>query len=257
MNRGSSSRDRTPWFDGELDVAMVPLLLEKADYREKGIPEGKRATVKRVPYAAVDMLAALRKDGLAPKLDIVAEDPKQNSVTRLTCVLAMYAAGEKLDTLSLLSILKTDNRMEPRLNAIIALRHTSDAKAVTPVLLELLDDRNEEIQLAAVYALRGAKPPKAVDKLKIMLDQAESAYAHSAILDLLGEIGTKESAQALADFMASALKDESKSRHLSQALRSFQDATGQRWTSAGAHKKDYYQEKAREALAWWKKARRR
>jgi hypothetical protein len=164
----------------------------------------------------------------------------------------MYAAGEELDTPSLIAILDTETRLELRLVTIIALMHSRDPKKVVPRLVELLDDRNAEIRTAAVCALRGPKPPEAVPKLKGMIDELTPEPAMVFIFDVIGEIGTTEAQQALADFMLQALEDTHKAKHLSDALDAFETATGQRWRSAGAHDEAYYREKAREALAWWK-----
>ncbi|MEM6257710.1 MAG: HEAT repeat domain-containing protein [Planctomycetota bacterium] len=251
LKRSRSSSDRQAWYDVELDKAMVPLLLAEADYQPKGIPEGDSPTVKRVPYAVVDLLSAMRKDNLAPQLDDIAEDPKQNPVTRLTCIFAMYAAGERMDTNALMSILKTENRLEPRLNTILALQHSDDPKGIGEALIKLLDDRNLEVRSAAVYALRGPKPAKAVEKLALMLKEPDSSSAFMSILGVLGEIGTDKAKQAIADFMQASLDGEADRKHLYYALRAFEEATGQRWNKAGAQDEAFYREKAKEALDWW------
>jgi HEAT repeat protein len=199
----------------------------------------------------VDLLAELRKDQGAPQLDRVASDPRQHSAARLTCILAMYAAGEKLDTPSLISILDSETRLELRLVTILALMRSRDTEQIVPRLMKLLDDRNAEIRTAAVCALRGPKPPQAVPKLKEMIDELEPRPAMVFIFDVIGEIGTREAKGALADFMLQAVKDPGRSRYLSDALDAFETATGQRWRSAGAHNEEYYRQKAREALAWW------
>lgn len=122
--------DEPAWRDVELDPAMVPILLGQAGYQPEGTTLPGAGQVHRVPFAVVDLLAALRKNQSAPQLDRIAADPKQGSATRLTCVLAMYAAGEKLDTPALISVLNTESQLELRLVTIIALMHSRDAKQV-------------------------------------------------------------------------------------------------------------------------------
>jgi len=207
--------------------------------------------VTRVPYAVIELLAALRKNNELPVLDAIADDEKLDSISRLSCTLALYKAGEKLKTPVLLSILEEEKRLGPRLVAIIALRHAQETENISPLLIELLNDPNAEIQTAAVCALRGPKPPDAVPKLKEMIDSMEPPGSMVFIFDLIGEIGTGEAKHALADFMRAAMSDSRKARRISDALDGFETATGQRWRSAGAHDNDYYSSKAREALVWW------
>ena len=77
----SSARRRT-WEKDDLHPAMVPLFLERAGYKET--PPDKPEASGHIPYAAVKMLATLRKNGQAPALDKLADDARQNSATRLT-----------------------------------------------------------------------------------------------------------------------------------------------------------------------------
>ena len=51
-----------------------------------------RTDGEAIHYAAVPLLAALRKQGKAPSLHRVAADAGQNSATRLTCLLALDVA---------------------------------------------------------------------------------------------------------------------------------------------------------------------
>jgi len=250
MNRSRSAESR--WQPDGLHRDMAPALLARAGYRPDGAGTRDSRKVDRAPYAVVELLAELRKNQEAPQLDRIAADPKQSSAARLTCILAIYAAGEELDTPSLISILDTETRLELRLVTILALMHSRDTKQVVPRLVKLLDDRNAEIRTAAVCALRGPKPPEAVPKLKQMIDELSPNPAMVFIFDVIGEIGTREAKQALADFMVQAFEDTRKSKYLSDALDGFETATDQRWRSAGPHDDAYYREKAREALAWWK-----
>jgi hypothetical protein len=250
MNRSRSVESR--WQPDGLHRDMTPILLARTGYRPDATVAGDSGEVDDVPYAVVDLLAELRKNQEAPQLDRIAADPKQCSAARLTCILAMYAAGEELDTPSLLSILDNETRLELRLVTIISLMHSRDTKQVVPRLVKLLDDRNAEIRTAAVCALRGPKPPEAVPKLKAMIDELAPEPAMVFVFDVIGEIGTEEAQQALAEFMVQALKGSRKSKYISDALDAFETATDQRWRSAGAHDDAYYRQKACEALVWWK-----
>ena len=87
---------RQTWQEEEIDAAMLPVLLEMAGYDDNPPAKGPARDDARVLFAAVPMLAALRANGMAPQLDKIAADTRQSSATRLTCLLALYRAGEKL-----------------------------------------------------------------------------------------------------------------------------------------------------------------
>jgi HEAT repeat protein len=235
----------------DLHPAMVPILLAAAGYEEKP-PDQPAREDHAIPFAAIPMLAAFRKDGEAPILDKVAADARQNSAVRLLCLFALHVAGDDLDTRALLELSKAEKKLERRILILTALGHCSDDSAVPP-LLEALDDRNVHVRNTGVSALMRHRPKAALPKLKKLLADPGSTGNVSAALDLVGEIGTREGQTILADFLKATQDGGGKSRDLYQALRAFQAATGQRWIEAGAHNDDYYRGKAKEALEWWVK----
>ena len=136
------------WQKEDLHPAMVPLLLAKAGYEEK--PPEKPEKPGCISYATVPMLASLRKNGQAPALDKLADDARQTSATRLTCALALYAAGERLKTPVLLEVLDREKDFELRLVAITELRESREKRLAGDKLVALLDDANSEIRTAAI-----------------------------------------------------------------------------------------------------------
>ena len=254
LNRpGLYGRQQT-WWPEEVHPAMLPAILAKTGYIPPGAANAAAPAreVYPIPYAAIPMLAALRNYGEAPDLDKIADDKQQNSATRLTCILALHHAGEDLNSQAVLSILENEKKLERRIVAILMLAHSRDKKAVVPKLLQLLDDPNVHIRSAAVHSLRRWAPKEALPQLKKMLEDMEPELDVRTVLSIVGAIPTNEARQTLASFLEVALKDEKKARHVSDALSVFEEATGERWTEAGAHDPAYYRAKTELALDWWK-----
>ena len=243
--------DRQEWNAEELHPKMLPALLAGAGYRMK--PEGVPARdTSRPAYAAVPLLAALRKNGELDELEELAEDSRQTAGVRLTCVMALYRAGEKLKVKPLLAIAEGDKNLERRLVATLTLREAGNDREVGKVLVKLLDEKNSEVRTAAICALRGPLPPQAVPKLKAAIDAVDPPQAMLFIFDVLGEYKSREACDALASFLEAALEDRQKAKHLSYALRGLETATGQSWSGAGAKGEEQYRAKARVAIKWWK-----
>jgi HEAT repeat protein len=229
---------------------MLPILLARAGYEEK--PPAKPAReILPVLFTAVPLLAELRKNGEAPDLDKIAADERQNSAIRLTCYLALRRAGDDLNTKAVLQLFKEQKKLDRRIVAVLLLGYCRDPKETVPALLEVLDDPNRHLRAAVISTLDVSRPKEALPKLRKLLERGndDSVYA---VLRLVGEIGTAEGQSILADYLKGSVEGGSKGRQLSYALRAFQQATGKRWTGAGAHNDEYYRTKAREALAWWK-----
>ncbi|HEX5270255.1 MAG TPA: HEAT repeat domain-containing protein [Gemmataceae bacterium] len=248
-------RDRSrDWSREDLHPAMVPIFLGAIGYVDpKEAKAPPAAETHRVPFAVVPLLAALRADGAAPQLDKLAEDKNQNTAVRLTCLLALRAAGERVKAAPFLAVLDGEKQLERRLVATLALAYTSDRDTATPKLVGLLDDANDEVRTAAVLALRRAAAKEAIPGLKKIIDGLEPAPVVSQALDGIAEIGTTEAKQVLAGFLKGSLEGGRKKRYLRDALWAFERATGQRWVAGGAHDEAYYQEKAKVALEWWEK----
>jgi hypothetical protein len=242
---------RQPWQSEELSAAMTPVLLELAGYDEK--PPAKPAdSAGGISYAIIPFLANLRANGLAPQLDKTAMDKRQSSATRLTCFLALYRAGEKLNATEVVALLDEKKNLDRRLTAILALRYSQDCKAVAGPLIKLLDDPNQNIQTAAIYTLEGSAPKEALPKLKKVLEELEPPQAVYAAIRTIGLMEGNEARAALAEFLAAAQDNPKKARYVYQALMAFEKSAGQDWIEAGAHPEAYYRERAKQALEWWK-----
>ena len=246
----SDPEDDSPWWQGSLHPAMAPTLLAAAGYEVK--PTRARGTWEHtpIPYDLIPVLAALQKEDKRVGLDRIARDPRQNSAVRLTCLLARYGAGERLDTKAVVELLGKEKHLEMRLVATLALEH-GDPREAAPCLLSLLDDPNVHIRAAAVQALHAAKPPAAVPKLRRVLDEPRGIGVYRA-LDLLAAIGGQEARAVLAAYLQDSLAGGRKRPYLHHARYACERATGQRWTRAGAQTAVYYRAAARRALAWWR-----
>jgi HEAT repeat protein len=248
MHQGSSKP--ALWYPEELRPAMVPLILARAGYVKEPTAETRQAR-GRIPYAAIGLLADLRKNGGAADLPQIAGDAAQNTATRLTCTLALFAAGEELKTPVLLSILEKEGDLESRLVAILALQHSAEHAKTGAKLVELLDDPNSEIRTAAVCALRGPLPGAALPKLKKLVDAFDARQGYPFILDTLGEYRTREANAILVDFLRAGLEDNGRNQYLPTAVQALEKATGQRWSRAGAQSEELWRQQARAAVQWW------
>jgi hypothetical protein len=245
-----SSSERALWYPEELRAAMVRPLLDRAGYVKDPAAETGQ-TRGRIPYAAIGLLADLRKNQEAGELPKVADDARQNAATRLTCTLALLAAGEELKTPVLLSILDTEKDLENRLVATLALQYSRERVRAGAKLVELLDDPNREVRVAATCALRGPRPGQALPKLKTFVDELGSKDAYGFVFDTLAAYKTKEACEILVGFIRAALEDSDKERHVFSAYHALETATGQRWSGAGAQTPEYWRQKARDAVKWW------
>ena len=125
-------------------------------------------------------------------------------------------------------------KLKRRLVAILALKYSADAKTVSAPLIELLDDPNRNVRTAAIYALEGSAPKAALPKLKKVLDELEPPQAVYVAIRTIGLMEGKEASGALADFLEAAQNDPKKAKYVYEALRAFQNGTGQDWIEAGA-----------------------
>jgi hypothetical protein len=253
MHEGS---DRPDWKLDELHPKMLPAMLAPAGYRPDPKEKPARDT-SRPAYASVELLAALRKNGELDQLDEIADDDKQTAGTRLTCVMALFRADEKLKTSVLMDVAANDRNLERRLVAILALRYAEGSREAGALLVKLLDEPNAEVRTAAICALKGPQPPQAVPKLKQAIDALDPPQALSFAFDVLGEYKSREACEALAGFLAAGLEDRRKTPHLYNALSGLENATGKRWGEAGPQTEAFYKEKAKAAIEWWKAEGRR
>jgi hypothetical protein len=243
--------DRRIDWPQNLHPAMVPLLLEQSGYVENPPEKAQERDTARISLTIVSMLAELHRNHEAPGLEKVAGDKRQNSAVRLTCLLALAAAGEDLKTGEVLDALSKETKVPRRIVAILALEYSGEQKLAVPVLFKYLDDANRDVREAAVLALRTSKPKEALPKLKKILEEVRPRDPVSSALQLVASIRSKASQKILADFLQATLKEDKKATYLYQALHAFEQATDQRWTNAGANPESHYRDAARQALEWW------
>jgi N-acyl-D-aspartate/D-glutamate deacylase len=242
--------DDEDWILEHLHPAMLPLLLAPSGYEKAPPKEAVRETYS-VALRSVPLLALLRKKFAGPELKDIAADVRQNSAVRLTCLVALRAAGEELDTRSVLALLATEKKLERRVVAVLALGH-GDPKLAVPSLLNHLSDPNVHVRTAAVHALSGPKPDEALPQLAMMLGGRRPGAPVPDLLRLVASYGALEARQILADFLQATLEEPGKSEHLPQALWAFEEATGQKWTDFQKFSAAYHRAAARKALAWWR-----
>ena len=248
MHAGAGQPD---WRLEELHPKMAAAFLAPAGYR----PDAKEKPARdmsRPAYPSVALLAALRKNGELDQLDEIAEDANQTAGTRLTCVMALFRADEKLKTDVLMDVAASDRNLERRLVAILALRFAEGSREAGAVLVKLLDEPNAEVRTAAICALKGPLPPQAVPKLKRVIDDLNPQQSLLFVFDVLGAYKNRDACEALAGFLAAGLEDRRKTPHLYYALSGLEEATGQRWGEAGPQTEAFYKEKAKAAIQWWK-----
>jgi hypothetical protein len=149
---------RRAFWPQDLHPSMIPILLGRCGYREKPPERPAERDTAEVSLGAVAFLAELRRNDEAPALERVAADRRQNSAARLTCLLALVAAGEPLDTGEALDVLGRDAKVGRRVVAVLALGYSKEPKVVAPVLRELRTDANRDIRSAAALALEALGP---------------------------------------------------------------------------------------------------
>jgi HEAT repeat protein len=160
-------------------------------------------------------------------------------------------AGEKLPTEPLLAIIKSEPRLSLRLIAIICLPSSTDADGAFKAAMAALEDQTAEVRAAGVWMIGGLPRPEAVSALKKVLEKNESHQTSHAAIFALGKIKTGKSADALAKYLESALKDDNKAGDIYPALSAFESVTGRRTIPPGANRPEVYKELATDAIKWW------
>jgi hypothetical protein len=256
-----SVSERRNWNPEDLSAALLPYMLERLGYiRPAAAPAGAvpDRPVASVPmdlvYQVLPMLIELRQNGQAADLDHVAADRGQPGMVRVMCILAVYGAGEKLDAPLLSTIADEEKQMEIRQLAILALGYGADQEGVVAKLTALLGDANQNLRLAATWALTNARSSAAVPGLKQIINAPDSDNRVYHALCALAGIRTKESAAALADFLAAAADSPVKRGNPRIALSAFESVTQCGLVSRFLDPSDEAKlEETRQAvLAWWK-----
>ena len=205
----------------------------------------------RPAYAVVAMLAALRKNGELDELDDIAEDTKQSAGTRLTCVMALFRAGEKLRTHVLLST----RRQRPATWSGGWWRSWPCATPATigaagELLVKLIDDAERrdshggDLAPERPAAATGRAQAQAGDR------QPRPAAGDAVHLRRARRVQVRASLRSAGRIPRRRPGGQTQSRHLSYALSALQTATGQRWTGED-------RERATAAVAWWREEGRR
>ncbi len=243
---GSSSHDRF-----KLRVVhpeMVTLVLKPSGYSAAS-ESSDITTVRRIPYEAIPVLAALANNGHREKIDTIAGDAKQNSTVRLVCILGLFQAGGALRTDDLLKLLENETHLEHRLVLLCSLRFGGEK--LVPVLLRHMDDPNIEIATAAACALRDAKPPEALPKLERLIRRGPSRHP-ILLLGTLAEYQNADCRKILAKLLEESLKGGPGAIDLSRLLSAFESASGQRWQRAGIQSEAERRQYAHRALTWYR-----
>ncbi len=247
----SKRPDERGWLAEELHPSMTPILLERAGYMPQP-DQAARSESSSIHPGVIGILAHLRENAAAPQLDKIAGDKRQGAIARLNCALALHVAGEQFPVETPLSIWKSERRLQPRLTALMTLMLCDVDDAVGAALMDALEDRNREIRAASVYVLRRVKYADALPKLEKLLRGDQMGSYRSSVLDAIGAYRDEEAIRIAGEFLADALSEKRLADSISDALGALQDASGQRWTSAGAHDTAYYREKSQEALKWFR-----
>lgn len=138
----------------DLHPSMIPILLEFCGYQEDTSEKPSVAPADQISLSTVSMLAELRRRNRSLVLEKVSEDRKQNSVVRLTCVLALVSAGGALKTREVLDIVQNEANENLRVTATLALGYSLDRRVAIAELNRLLEDPNLDVRAAAQIALR-------------------------------------------------------------------------------------------------------
>ncbi|MCI0458787.1 MAG: hypothetical protein L0Z62_17650, partial [Gemmataceae bacterium] len=140
-----SSEGATTLTARDVHPRMIPLILARTGYLDGDqAKQPPRRDTYQIPQEAVPILATLRKDGEAPELDKIAADARQNSATRLLCLMALSRAGEDIPLANLVGLLEKEKKLDRRLRMIQMIGALPDAHKAASKLLTLLDDPNTQ-----------------------------------------------------------------------------------------------------------------
>lgn len=251
--------ERSAWWREELHPAMIPVLLGPTDFAEEAAPPKNRRDSGRIAFGAIPFLAALRKSGEADSLSRIAQDAKENSATRITCLLALAGAGEPIKTDLVVSLLEGEKKLDRRLTLLNLLGHSTEPQSAGAPLIKVMDDPNLQVRVAALYVLARHKPkdldPKVLPRCRVFLRENPRGHASAEAMQLVASFRTREAQAILAEWLETNL-EHSSDYNFGSALEAFAAATGRKVPSnspglgynGAAAKKT-----AQEALAWWKK----
>jgi hypothetical protein len=245
-------RRRAVLLDEDLHFNMMPLLLRVTGYEERPQDKPRERDANHISFAALPLLAALSRKSEAALLEKIAADERQNSATRLTCLLAVAGGGGELKTPTILTILQAEKKLERRLVAVLALHYAAEDPTAVAELVRLLDDPNGFVRAAAVEALAGTPSPAALPALKRILDEPNPRESVYSVLRLLGDMGTQDARRLLANYLDGTLTGGKPGNHLLHALYAFEKATGKHWLQPGALPDKVFRDAARNALEWWR-----
>ncbi|MBI3725407.1 HEAT repeat domain-containing protein [bacterium] len=226
----------------DVSASMLPALLDFAEDGDKSL------------FGVVNMVAVLREQGLAPKLEDVVQDGARSVRTRLAAHLAVHTAGEKLKVAALVPLLKTAEHANDRLLLLLALGR-SEAKSVVPAVVEQASDANTDIRQAAIFALGDLRAKAELKKLT--KDRPDWSTSEPILCHMLATfVNDREATDLVAEGLKAAIEGPCEDAYLiMQILFDFERVVGKdaAWSKRqGGQNADYYRAAAKEALAWWK-----
>jgi hypothetical protein len=176
-------------------------------------------------------------------------DEKAPAAQRVIAVVALYRAGEPTPIEVLIPMLRATHQTDLQ-QAIVWLLGQSQDPAAVETVVGCLSHPNAALHETAACAAYYQKPPAAIDALAERIREQHAAGKEAYWFTLaLGEIDDPRTPRVLAQLLAETLKtagpDAVILRHLVYA---FDQATGSSFHDEGKTNQD----RARNALAWWR-----
>jgi len=230
--------------DADLDPRMYAVFLRAA-----AVPDER--------WAAVDLLASLRRRGEADGLPAVLADEGASPGVRLAAARSMIRAGEEPPIAPLVDALEEARELEVRLGLILTLGRSRSAVSEAAVLVAL-DDPNRQVRAAGAIAAREQASAAAVPRLGAILAEPVGADTQHVVAALgrLGAAGSAEATAHLADALARFA--DARPELVPAALDAFAAAAGQRdLVEAARYDGAAARVYARLALRWWREMRGR
>lgn len=141
-------------------------------------------------WAARDLAAC--PDSSAALVDQLQQE--SNSAVREIILTTLTQIGDELAVASLVDLLRSED-VALRNEAIDAMKLLPEE--VAPIMATLLKDPDPDVRISAVNILESLRHPHVETWLKEVIEQDRHVNVCATALDLLGEVGTMDSRQAL------------------------------------------------------------